>query len=37
MARANGPVVNMDAWYSAFDVKPGDRMFIAPDKRIHIW
>ncbi|MGZ3938652.1 MAG: M13 family metallopeptidase, partial [Flavisolibacter sp.] len=37
MARANGPVVNMDAWYEAFDVKPGDKMYVAPEKRIKIW
>jgi putative endopeptidase len=35
--RANGAVVNMDAWYGAFNVKAGDRLYIAPDKRIHIW
>lgn len=35
--RANGPVVNMDAWYDAFNVKPGDKMYVAPEKRIHIW
>jgi putative endopeptidase len=37
MHRANGPIVNMDAWYQAFNVKPGDKMYIAPDKRIKIW
>jgi putative endopeptidase len=37
MHRANGPIVNMDAWYQAFDVKPGDKMYVAPEKRIHIW
>lgn len=37
MHRANGPLVNMDAWYRAFDVKPGDRMYVAPEKRIRIW
>lgn len=36
-ARCNGPIVNIDAWYEAFHVKPGDAMFVAPDKRIHIW
>ena len=35
--RANGPVVNMDAWYNAFNVKPGDKMYVAPENRIHIW
>ena len=37
MYRANGPVVNMDAWYAAFDVKPGDKLYKAPDDRIRIW
>jgi predicted metalloendopeptidase len=35
--RVNGVVPNMDAWYSAFDVKPEDKMFIAPEKRVKIW
>ena len=26
----NGPVRNIDAWYAAFDVKPGDRLYVAP-------
>jgi putative endopeptidase len=37
MHRANGPIVNMDAWYAAFNVQPGDKMYVAPDKRIKIW
>jgi putative endopeptidase len=37
MYRANGAVVNIDAWYKAFDVKPGEKMYIAPEKRIYIW
>jgi putative endopeptidase len=37
MHRANGPLVNMDAWYQAFNVQPGDKMYRAPEKRIHIW
>jgi putative endopeptidase len=37
MYRANGAVVNMDAWYAAFNVQPGQKMFIAPEKRIRIW
>jgi putative endopeptidase len=37
MHRANGPVVNMDAWYEAFNIQPGDKMYVAPDKRIRIW
>jgi endothelin-converting enzyme/putative endopeptidase len=28
---------NMDAWYAAFAVKPGDKAYIAPDQRVRIW
>ncbi len=35
--RVSGSVPNMDAWYDAFDVKPGDAAYVAPEKRIHIW
>lgn len=30
-------VRNLDAWYAAFDVVPGDRLYVAPDARIRIW
>lgn len=30
-------VRNIDAWYSAFNVQPGQRLFLAPDKRIRVW
>ncbi|HWB93410.1 MAG TPA: M13 family metallopeptidase [Puia sp.] len=35
--RCNGPLSNIDAWYEAFDVKPGDKMYKAPDQRTRIW
>ena len=35
--RVNGPIRNMDAWYAAFDVKPGDKLHLAPDERVRIW
>ncbi len=35
--RANGPVSNMDYFYKAFDVKPGDKMYRAEKDRIKIW
>jgi putative endopeptidase len=35
--RVNGVVRNVDAWYSAFGVKPGDKLYLAPDQRVHIW
>ena len=30
-------VRNNDAWYSAFDVKPGQTLYLAPDERVRIW
>jgi putative endopeptidase len=30
-------VRNLDAWYEAFDVKPGDKLYLAPDQRVRIW
>jgi putative endopeptidase len=35
--RANGPLTNTDAWYDAFDIKPGDQMYKAPEQRTRIW
>jgi putative endopeptidase len=35
--RVNGVVRNMDAWYSAFDVQPGEALYLAPDERVRIW
>lgn len=35
--RINGVVTNIDAWYDLFDVKPTDKMYLAPEKRIRIW
>ena len=37
MYRANGPLRNIDAWYKAFDVKPGDAMYLPPEQRVRIW
>jgi predicted metalloendopeptidase len=28
---------NHDAWYKAFDVKEGDELYLAPEKRVRIW
>jgi putative endopeptidase len=30
-------VRNMDAWYAAFDVRPGQRLYLDPDARVRIW
>lgn len=35
--RTIGAPVNMDSWYKAFDVKPGDKLYKAPADRIRIW
>jgi putative endopeptidase len=35
--RTIGAPVNMDAWYKAFDVKPGDRLYKKPEDRIRMW
>jgi putative endopeptidase len=35
--RVNGVVRNIDAWYASFGVKPGDRLYVAPKDRVHIW
>jgi len=35
--RINGVVRNLDAWYEAFGVKPGDAMYLPPEERVRIW
>ena len=35
--RTNGVVVHMPSFYSAFSVKSGDKMFLAPDQRVTLW
>lgn len=35
--RTIGAPVNMDAWYKAFDVKPGDKLYKKPEDRIRLW
>ncbi len=35
--RANGPLTNINGFYEAFDVKAGDKMYVAPENRISIW
>ena len=37
MFRANGPLVNNEAFYRAFGVKEGDRMYRPADQRVRIW
>jgi predicted metalloendopeptidase len=35
--RVNGVVRNVDAWYDAFGVKPGDPLYLRPEERVSIW
>lgn len=35
--RSFGPLINVDAFYKAFDVKKGDKLYKAPEERIKIW
>ena len=35
--RAYGPLLNVQAFYDAFDIKPGSPMWLPPDQRAHIW
>ncbi len=36
-ARTDIPLQNIDAWYKAFGVKPGDKLYLPPAKRVKIW
>ncbi|HSI05467.1 MAG TPA: M13-type metalloendopeptidase [Myxococcota bacterium] len=36
MVRA-GSVRNSDAWYGAFGVEPGDKMYLPPEQRLRVW
>ena len=37
MNRAVQPLLNIDAFYEAFSIKEGDKMYIAPENRVRIW
>jgi predicted metalloendopeptidase len=30
-------VRNVDAWYATFDVKPGQKLYLAPGDRVRVW
>ena len=30
-------VRNLDAWYQAYDVKPGQKLYLAPEQRVRVW
>lgn len=36
-ARVNAALPMIDAWYKAFNVKKGDKMFVPKKKRAHVW
>ena len=36
-SRVNGPFVNIDEFYKAFNVKPGDEMYVPDSSRVKIW
>ncbi|QIL02335.1 M13 family metallopeptidase [Sphingomonas sinipercae] len=36
-ARVNEVLRNFDPWYAAFNVKPGDKLYVAPKNRVRIW
>lgn len=35
--RVNGVVRNLDAWYTAFEVTPGQALYLAPAERVRVW
>ena len=35
--RVNGPLPNVPEFYQAFDIKPGDKMYIPDSARVHLW
>jgi len=35
--RVNGALPHIQAWYDAFGIKAGDKMFVSVDKRVSIW
>jgi predicted metalloendopeptidase len=30
-------VRNLDAWYKAFNVQPGQKLYLAPEERVRVW
>ncbi|HEU4883631.1 MAG TPA: M13 family metallopeptidase [Longimicrobium sp.] len=37
MYRTNGVLANIPAFYEAFNVRPGDKMYVPPERRVKIW
>ncbi|MBO4769073.1 MAG: M13 family metallopeptidase, partial [Bacteroidales bacterium] len=35
--RVNGGLAQCDYWYDAFDIQPGDALYVAPENRVKVW
>jgi putative endopeptidase len=35
--RVNGTIRNVEGWYQAFDVQPGEKLYVPPEQRVRIW
>jgi predicted metalloendopeptidase len=35
--RVDGVLRNIDQWYDAFAVKPGDKLYLRPEDRVRVW
>ena len=35
--RVNGILPHVEAWYDVYDIKPNDKLYIAPEKRVKLW
>jgi len=36
-ARVDVVLPNVDAWYRAWNIKPGDKLYVSPEERVRIW
>ena len=37
LIRSVAPLRDMDAWYAAFNIQPGDKLYVAPEDRVRLW
>ena len=35
--RVNGTIRNVPGWYTAWDIQPGDKLYVPPEQRVKIW
>ena len=35
--RVNGGLAQCEYWYKAFNIKPGDKLYVAPENRVNVW